>query len=146
MASSGNIPRLMQPAHVGVRERAVDGLYFLGHLALSTLGVGVVAAVLTYSVAVLAPVLSVPRHENGPLDIDRDSQLSRADCRWTALGISIRSPLSASGYALDVGCASSGHYLLDPVCAATVCSRFGSRINKGRAFLRTGLSASKPLF
>jgi hypothetical protein len=50
MASSGNIPRLMQPAHVGVRERAVDGLYFLGHLALSTLGVGVVAAVLTYSV------------------------------------------------------------------------------------------------
>src|SRR5690242_12949713 len=55
--------------------------------------------------AVLAPVLSVPRHENGPLDIDRDTLLSRADCRWTALGISIRSPLSASGYALDVGCA-----------------------------------------
>jgi hypothetical protein len=41
---------LIQPAHVGVRGRAVDGLYFLGHLALSTLGVGVVAAVLTYSV------------------------------------------------------------------------------------------------
>jgi hypothetical protein len=40
----------MQPAHVGVRGRAVDGLYFLGHLALSTLGVGVVAATLTYSV------------------------------------------------------------------------------------------------
>jgi hypothetical protein len=40
----------MQPARVGVRRRAVDGLYFLGHVALSTLGVGVAAAALTYSV------------------------------------------------------------------------------------------------
>jgi hypothetical protein len=40
----------MQPAHGGFRGRAVDGLCFLGHVALSTLGVVVVAATLTYSV------------------------------------------------------------------------------------------------
>ena len=41
---------MTQPAHVGVRGYAVDGLYFLGHLLLSTLGVVVAAAVLTYSI------------------------------------------------------------------------------------------------
>jgi ethanolamine transporter EutH len=41
----------MLPAHLGVRECAMNGLYFLGHLALSTLGVaGLAAPVLTYSV------------------------------------------------------------------------------------------------
>jgi hypothetical protein len=96
--------------------------------------------------AVFAPVLSVAGHANGALDIDRDALLSRADCRWNTLGISIRSPLSASGHALDVDCARSGHYLLDPVCAASVCTGFGGGINKGRTFLRMGLSSAKPLF
>jgi hypothetical protein len=41
----------MQPAHFGIRQCAINGLYFLGHLVLSTFGVGVVAApILTYSV------------------------------------------------------------------------------------------------
>ncbi len=41
----------MQPANVRVPDCVVSGLYFLGHLALSTLGVGFVAApVLTYTV------------------------------------------------------------------------------------------------
>lgn len=40
----------MQLTRVRVHGLASDGLYFLGHLALSTMGVVIVAAILTYSV------------------------------------------------------------------------------------------------
>jgi hypothetical protein len=49
--------------------------------------------------------------------------LSRANCRWITLGISIRSPFSVLGHSLGVGCARSGHYFHDPVCAAAIARR-----------------------
>ena len=137
----------MEPAHQSVRQNAVDALYFVGHVALSTLGVGFVAAVMTYSV-----VFSL--HLFFPSLTTRTVHWILTETPYFPVQIVVgllwgfqlgrRYQHRVMLWILD--CPRVGHQHPDPICAATVCCRLGSRVNKDPAFLRFRLSAPKPLF